>query len=175
MRGRPVSQDGRHRQISINLSEDAIIDLEGLGRELGRNRSETVAFIIAFAKAHRLDHIDDFKHARRPDAKEKTDAREARAEAARIVNERKRARAESSLDGFVIEQPEDWQSPLVALARYNRTFKCWILPKTRKAAGKALADPVVSLHVFASLDDFAAGRRMTQGERGGWLRRWKLR
>lgn len=173
MRGRPVSQDGRHRQIGINLSEDAIIDLEGLGRELGRNRSETVSFIIAFAKAHRLDHIDDFKHARRTDAKDAANAREARAEAARIVNERKRARAASSLDGFAIELPESWpEAP--AEARYNSTFKCWLLPKTRKAAGALMTDPVLSMHVFQSLDDFAAGRRMTQGERGGWLRRWKL-
>lgn len=69
--------------------------------------------------------------------------------------------------------PEDWDSA-PARAVYNRTFKCWIVPRTRKAAGKLFKSGVYNAQLFGSLDDLKQNRPMTPGEIRGTLERWKL-
>ena len=175
-RGRPVSSDGKHYQISLNVSDDVRYELDKLSRYLATTRSGAVAWLVARYKERKAELLlknDAF--AKPKDEREQIRAAtKARAEAARETNFQRHYRAKTRLDGFIVAMPETW-ADAPAKAIYNRTFKCWIIPRTRKAAGKLFQDGVYNAQLFGSLDDFSQGRPMTPGEIRGTLERWKLK
>lgn len=175
-RGRPVSSDGKHYQISLNVSDDVRHDLDKIALLVGTTRSGAVAWLVARAK-ERLTELmtEDVMNARTTEEKQRIGAaHQARAEAAHETNSRRRHYMSlSRLDGYAVAMPEDWDSA-PARAVYNRTFKCWIVPRTRKAAGKLFKSGVYNAQLFGSLDDLKQNRPMTPGEIRGTLERWKL-
>ncbi len=172
-RGRQVSDDGRHRQISLNISDDDMALLNRMALELGRNRSQTVAWLVRFVNGHRDLYLEEAAASRQSPEKAES-AREVARARARAARETIRMRAErraKSLDGFVCDRPESWEEAPEGAA-YNAAFKCWIVPRTRKAAGDLLK--TMGMSVYRGLEEYQGGKPLTRGEVDGFLKRWRL-